>query len=149
MNIMHRKPFGSLMNMQDAWNRFFEDDLFNNYAFAGEQVNRRHPASDVYETKEDYVFNIEVPGIEKDQIDIQYHNNTLTIKAERKQDSDVKEENYHRMERFFGTFTRSFTLPGETEPDKISADLKEGILHLRIPKAEGKKSRSIPINLDN
>lgn len=149
MNITHRKPFGGLMDVQDTFGRFLDEDFLKEFGFPTTSFSRWNPAADLYETKDNYIFKMEVPGVEKDQIDIQYHDNTLTVKGERHQDSDIKEENVHRMERFVGSFSRSFTLPAEADAAKINAALKDGILELRIPKTEAKKSRSIPINLDN
>jgi HSP20 family protein len=106
-----------------------------------------NPAADVMENKDEYILKLEVPGVAREDINIEFHDNTLTIKGERKADSDLKEEDIHRIERFSGNFSRNFTLPGETDSEKIEAKLKDGILELRIPKAEEKKAKSIPINL--
>lgn len=150
MNLTHYKPLGNLMNMQEQMGRFFEDEFFNDFGLGRttRSLSNWNPSTDVYETKDNYVFKLEVPGMDKDDVKIEFHNNTLTIKGERKKEEEVKDENYHRIERFSGSFSRSFTLPGEADAGKINASMKNGILELQIPKAEEKKARTIPINLN-
>jgi HSP20 family protein len=134
--------------VHDRLNRFFEDEFFKDFYRPSETMSNWYPTTDIFETKDDFVFKLEVPGLSKDDIKIEFEKNTLSIKGERKTEKDVKDENYHRIERFSGTFNRSFTLPGETDGSKINASLKDGILELRIPKAEEKKAKSIPIKIN-
>ncbi len=158
MNLRHWQPFGNLTSMHNRFHRLFEDDFFKDFGInavsdEGPQTVKDDccgdwfPAADIFETKDDYVVNLEVPGISKEDINIEFVNNTLSIKGERKEEKEVEEENYHRVERFNGAFNRSFTLPGETDGNKINASMKDGILELRIPKAAEKKIKSIPINV--
>jgi HSP20 family protein len=130
-------------------NRFFDDEFLKDFGFGdyNQSMTGWNPAADVMENKDAYIFKLEVPGVAREDINVEFHDNTLTIKGERKAETDVKEEDVHRIERFSGSFSRSFTLPGETDSEKIEAKLKDGILELRIPKAEEKKAKSIPISL--
>lgn len=145
MNLTHFKPFGHVASVQDGINRFFDNDFFKDYRRIADSFTSWYPATDVYETKDNYSFKVEVPGMSKDDIQIEFADNTLTIKGTRKAEQEFKEENYHRVERSSGSFSRSFTLPGETDSSKITASMKDGILELQIPKAPEKIAKSIPI----
>lgn len=105
------------------------------------------PATDIYETKDEFVFKLEVPGMTKDDIQIEFNNETLMIKGERKEEKEVKEDDYHRIERRCGTFTRSFNLPKNIDEKKIDASIKDGVLELRLPKKEEAKIKAIPIKI--
>jgi len=146
MTLTQWKPFGDLMSMHDRIHRFFGDEL-KDAEKGSESLATWYPITDIFETKDEYVFKLEVPGLEKDDINIEFNENTLTIKGEKKEEKEVKEENYHRVERFSGSFSRRFTIPRETDGNKIKASMKDGILELRIPKAEEKKAKAIPINI--
>ncbi len=149
MNLTHWKPFRELTPMYNRMNRIFDDEFLKDFGFGNfnETVAGWNPAADVMENKDEYIFKLEVPGVAREDINVEFHENTLTVKGERKAETDVKEEDIHRIERFSGSFSRSFTLPGESDSDKIEARLKDGVLELRIPKAEEKKAKSIPIEL--
>lgn len=145
MAIMKRRNFGDMLSTYDRINRFFED-AFREFGDESESLTSWCPAADIYETDDDYVFKLEVPGIPKDDIDIDLQNNTLTIKGERKEDNEVKKENYHRVESYSGSFSRSFALPRNVDVNKINATMKDGVLGLRIAKAEEQKAKAITIS---
>jgi HSP20 family protein len=105
------------------------------------------PAVDIYETKDSIVLNIELPGISKEDISLEVKDSTLTIKGEKKLEKDVKEENYHRMERSYGSFMRAFTLPSTVQQEKVKAKSKDGVLEISIPKAEEAKPKLIKVEL--
>ena len=145
MSLTRWQPFGDLMSMHDRIHRFFGDESKDTEK--GDTLSTWYPTTDIYENKDEYVFKLEVPGLKKDDINIEFCDNTLTIKGEKKEEKEIKDENYHRVERFSGTFNRRFTLPKDTDGNKINASMKDGILELKIPKAEEKKVKSIPINI--
>lgn len=145
MNLTHFKPFGSVSSIQDGINRFFDNDFFKDYRKIADSFTSWYPATDIYETKDSYMFKMEVPGMNKDDIQIEFSDNTLTVKGTRQNEQEFKEENYHRIERSSGTFSRSFIVPGTADGSKIAATMKNGILELTIPKAEEKIARAIPI----
>lgn len=145
MAIMRRRNLGDMVSMYDRINRFFEDS-FRDYGDESESLTSWCPAADIYETDDDYVFKLEVPGIPKDDIKIDLQNNTLNIKGERKEDKEVKKENFHRVESYCGSFSRSFALPRNVDVNKINAVMKDGILELRIAKAEEQKAKAITIS---
>jgi HSP20 family protein len=103
------------------------------------------PAVDIYETDEKLVIKVELPGLKKEDIDIEVRDNTLTLKGERKFEKEIKRENYHRVERAYGSFQRSFTLPSTVKQEAIEASFKEGILEISLPKAEEAKPKQIKI----
>ena len=104
------------------------------------------PAVDVYENDDALVFKAELPGFSKDDVHVELKDNVLTLKGERKRNLEVKEEHYHRMERSYGTFQRSFALPIGVDAEKAEASFKDGVLKLTLPKAETTKPKRIGIN---
>ncbi|HUL22996.1 MAG TPA: Hsp20/alpha crystallin family protein [Thermodesulfobacteriota bacterium] len=106
------------------------------------------PAVDVAETRNEIVVNVEAPGMDPKEFDISLKEGTLTIKGEKKQEKVEKEENYHLVERRYGTFARSILLPQEVRSDKIDASYKDGILKVTLPKSEGAKKKEIKIKVE-
>jgi HSP20 family protein len=104
-----------------------------------------NPAVDIFETENEVVIKAELPGMEAKDIDIRLENNVLTLKGERHFSAETKEENYHRVEREYGTFSRSFSLPSAVKEDKIKADYKDGMLKVTLPKKEEVKPKAIKI----
>lgn len=104
------------------------------------------PPVDLYETDDAFVFKAELPGLRKDDIHLEVHDRTLTLRGERKHEADVKDEHYHRRERSHGSFQRVFTLPTPVDAEKVQARFKDGILELQLPKHESAISKRIAIN---
>jgi HSP20 family protein len=121
----------------------FFGDFFN--SGKGELAQGWNPKVDVFEEDDRIVMKAELPGVEKDKIAIDVDGRILTLKGERNSDTEVKEENYYRRERTFGKFQRSFTLPLETDSEKIKAEYKDGVLQLNIPKPESRKPKQITV----
>jgi HSP20 family protein len=105
-----------------------------------------NPAVDVYDTDNTVVIKAELPGIDKKDLSIDVNGRVLTLKGERSGDNEVKEEKYYRKERFHGKFERSFTLPDDTDPEKIQAEFKDGVLKIEVPKPEEKKPKQITVH---
>ncbi len=149
MNIIKwRRPYGDLLDMYGKINRLFEEDLLGEEREQPMAANCWAPATDIYETKDDYVFKVELPGIAKEDIKVELNGDTLGIKGERKEEKEVKREEYHRIERVCGNFLRNFQLPKNADGQKMKAAMKDGILELRIPKREETKPKAIPINVE-
>lgn len=108
-------------------------------------TSRWMPAVDIRETTDALVLVAELPGMTKDDVQITLENNVLTISGERKFEKDVKEESFHRIERSYGSFTRSFTVPGNLRHDQVQAVFENGVLTVSLPKAEEAKPRKIDI----
>ena len=142
-------PFRSTINdvavLQNRLNSIFSD--FARPEFGQESLSAGSfvPAVDIYEDEHKLVLKLEVPGVKQNDLDIQIENQTLTIKGQRKFESDEKEENFHRIERRFGSFVRSFTLPNTVDAGSISARYDAGVLQVQLSKKEAAKPRQIKI----
>ena len=149
MTIVRWDPFRNMSTLQDRINRIFDETASRakDYDVEVNQCDWR-PAVDIYDTEKAIIINAELPGVTKDGITLDVKENILTIKGERKSDEEIKQENFYRTERCFGTFERAFTLPSTIDPEKISANFKDGILKIEIPKPEEKKPKQITINVD-
>ena len=149
MTIVRWDPFRNMSTLQDRINRVFDETASSSrdYDVEVNQCDWR-PVVDIYDTEKGIVINAELPGVTKDTITLDVKENILTLKGERKSDEEVKKENYYRMERCFGTFERAFTLPATVDPAKITANFKDGILKIEIPKPEEKKPRQVTINVN-
>jgi len=148
MAIVRWDPFRDLMTLQDRMNRLFEETARgrggeDEWTLGGSWA----PAVDIYEHEGDIVLKAELPGIDPKNVDIRVENNVLSLRGERRVDSEVKKESYHRVERAYGTFARSFTLPNLVDTEKIKADYKEGVLTLLLPKKEEAKPRQIQVQI--
>jgi len=138
------KPFRELATIREEmdkmWNRFF-GEWPSPEPFRGEWA----PSLDVSETKADIVVKAEVPGMDAKDIDISLANDVLTIKGKKEQEKEEKEENYHRIERSYGSFARSIRLPREVQSDRIKASYKNGVLKITLPKSEEAKEIKIKV----
>ncbi len=143
-SIVRWEPFRELSTLRDMMDRWFEESFFRMptpLALWGEGTL----AVDMYETKDSVVVKTAIPGVKPEDIDISVTGDILTIKAEAKEEEEVKQENYLRRERRFGSFCRSVTLPGGLITDKAEANYTNGILTLTFPKAEEVKPKSIKV----
>ena len=140
------KDFGSL---QERINRMFDDTIRTLHPTDGEELEKGTwaPAVDIYETNDSFVVSADLPGLNKDEIQIDLKDNTLTLKGEKKFEEKVSKDNYIRVERAYGSFVRSFTLPQNVDPEKIKAKYKEGVLEVTIPKKEDAKPKQIKVEL--
>ena len=148
MTLVRWRPFGDLCNLQDDFSRMFEG-FFERGARQSEDGGVWMPATDIQETKDDVVVSVEIPGMKKDEIKVTVQDNILTIRGEKKQEKEEKDINYHRIERNYGSFTRSFSLPTSVKADKISATYEAGVLRILLPKAEKAKPKEIPIAVND
>ncbi len=131
------------------FDRFFDLDPFRSEALASsEELSKGNwlPAVDVKETADAYVVHAELPGLSKEDIQVTLENNVLRLSGERRFEKKDEKDNYHRIERAYGTFSRSFTLGAGTMADKVKAEFKDGVLTITIPKSEETKPRAIAIH---
>jgi len=147
MAVVKWDPFRDLISIQDRMNKLFEQTISRSRADEGITASTWTPSVDIYETPETIVMKAELPGLGREDIDIQIRDNTLTLRGERRFAKDVHEENYLRIERAYGSFQRSFTLPTTIQQEKIRAVFKDGVLELTLPKAEGSKPKKIAIEV--
>ena len=139
-------PFRGLTNLQDQVNRFFEGTYPQGRAGEAE-LAAWVPAVDIYEGKDELVAQVDLPGVEEKDIDIRVENNTLTIRGERKFEKNVNEENYLRVERAYGSFTRTFSLPNTVNAEAIRAEYNQGVLKVHMPKREESKPKQVKISV--
>jgi HSP20 family protein len=141
------RPYGDLLNMYGKINKLFEEDLMREGQETQVDRNCWLPVTDIYETSESYVFKVELPGVTKEDIKVELQGDNLYLRGERKKEKEVKKEEYHRIERICGSFSRTFQLPKNADGQKITASMKDGILELRIPKLKETKTKAIPISI--
>ena len=148
MAITRWRPFRDIVSIQDEMNRLFDD-------FFGRPLTRPEwteaawcPCVDVSENKDNVIINTEIPGMSKDDVKVSVQDNILTLSGEKRQEKEEKDANYHRMERSYGSFSRSFTLPTSVQPNKVKATYKDGILRITLPKTEEVKPKEIPISVE-
>ena len=146
MNIVRFDPFREMATLQDRVNRIFadaynrhgEDDLTTRGAWV--------PPVDIFENdKHELVLKAELPDVAREDISLRVENNTLTVSGHKKAETDVKEQQYRRIERSYGSFSRSFTLPATVDASAIAADYKNGVLTVRLPLREEAKPRQIQV----
>jgi HSP20 family protein len=147
MALIRWTPVRGMVNIQDEMNRLFNDFFASTPDRTGEGTFSWSPLVDITETKDDIIVNAEVPGMKKDDIKIVIQDNVLTLKGERQKEKEEKEKKYHRVERSYGTFERSFSLPVSIQVDQVKADYKEGVLTIHLPKAEEAKPKEVSINI--
>lgn len=146
MALARWTPMGNLQSFQDEMNRMFNQFFRGSTGEEGSWGQSTWtPPVDIYETDDALVFQADLPGVAKDEVNIEVHNNTLILRGERKHDATVKEDHYHRVERAYGSFQRSFVLPTMVDQEKVQASYHDGILELRLPKSEAAKPRRIAI----
>jgi HSP20 family protein len=132
--------------MQREINRMF-DSFFRGTLSDTDELTAWSPSVDIAERENDCVVKVELPGVSKDDVRITLQDNTLTIRGEKKQEKESKESNYHRVERSYGSFQRTFTLPTAVRADKVDASYKDGILSITLPKAEEAKAKQIEVRV--
>ena len=146
MTILRLDPFREFATLQDRMNR-----LFGNVYLRDEDVTARGqwmPPVDIYESENhDLVVKAELPDMTREDIEVTVENNTLTLKGTKKFSSDVKEDQYRRVERSYGTFSRSFALPNTVDASKVSAEYKNGVLTVKLPFREEARPRSINVEV--
>jgi HSP20 family protein len=148
MNTIDRwDPFRNLSTLQEQVNRLFE----TSYRGRGDNsaLTTWAPAVDIYETENELVLKADLPDVNERDLDIQIENNMLTIRGERKFDHEVKEDNYLRIERTYGAFSRSFSLPNTVNSEAIKAEYKNGVLRVELPKRAEARPRQVKVNVGN
>ncbi len=149
MAIVKWDPFRDIVSLRDRMDRLFDDSLAR--IRGGEEdfgISGWAPSVDIYETSENLVIKAEVPGVTKEDITVEVKDDNLCLKGERKFEKDVKEENYHRMERSYGAFKRVFSLPTSVDQNKVTASFKDGVLEITLPKIQKEKPKQIKVDVE-
>jgi HSP20 family protein len=145
MTLLSRRDFSAL---QDRVNRIFRESYSPEAPEEALTTSNFAPPVDVYEDEHGIMLKIEVPGIDEKDIDVSIENNTLTVRGERRFEKDEKEENFQRVERMYGSFTRSFTLPNTVDPEQVAAHYDKGVLKVRLAKRAEAKPKQIKVNVE-
>jgi HSP20 family protein len=136
----------NLNALQEQLNRIFEGTL--NGHGENSAITTWAPAVDIYETENELVLKADLPGVSGKDIDIRVENNMLTVRGERQFETEVKEDNYLRVERTYGSFSRSFGLPNTVNTEAISAEYKNGVLTVQLPKRAESKPKQVKVNVN-
>jgi HSP20 family protein len=145
MELVPWRPFGRELStlrkeMDDLWTRFFGES-----PLARKWAEEWSPSVDLTETKDSFLVKAELPGLEAKDVDVSVSGNVLTIKGEKKKEEEEKDEHHHYVERYYGTFQRSFQLPANVKAEKIDATFEKGVLKVTLPKKEEAKRKQIEI----
>ncbi len=148
MAIVRFDPFRDLSVLQDRMNRLF-NDAWSNRGQEDHLMNRGTwvPPVDIYEAEGALVMKVELPDMTREDIELTVENNALTVRGERKLSEEIKQENFHRVERAYGSFVRTFSLPVTVDPTKVGAEYKNGVLTVKLPFREEAKPRTINVEV--
>jgi HSP20 family protein len=144
--IARLEPFRGLSTLQDQFNRLFNESFRNSAEESA--LTTWAPAVDIYETPNELVVKADLPDVNEKDIDVRVENNLLTIRGERKFEKSVSEENFLRVERTYGAFSRSFSLPNTVNAEAIGAEYKNGVLTVTLPKREESKPRQVKVTVN-
>ena len=152
MTLVKWNPSRELLNVEREFNKLF--NTFNRrYGFDDSTTNEElenavwSPLTDISENKDQYILKMDLPGVSKENLKLSFHDGELIISGERKQEKEDKDSKYHRIERTYGKYYRSFTLPQTIQADKINAEFKDGQLTITVPKSEEAKPKELEIKV--
>jgi HSP20 family protein len=145
MAVVRWDPFRDLGMLQERMNRLFDDAGRVWRTEEPSATTTWSPAIDIFETEGEIIVKAELPGMDRKDIVLNLENNVLTLKGERRFEKETKDENYHRIERSYGAFSRAFSIPAVVDEEKIRADYKDGVLKIVLPKKEQAKPKQIRI----
>jgi HSP20 family protein len=145
MTIVRWEPLRELSSLQSEMNRLFNTAFDTPSPASGNVARRWMPAMDLVESPDHFVLRADLPGMGEDDVQIEFEDGTLTVSGERKSEHEEREEGFHRVERAFGAFSRTLTLPKGIDADAVTASFDRGVLEIRIPKPEQRKPRKIAI----
>jgi len=149
-SLVRWQPFQEVNSLQKQMNRVFDDFFGRTTLLPVEEnltVSEFGPPVDIYEDDQKLTFKVELPGVDEKDVNVEITNNVLTVHGERRLEKDVKEENFRRMERHYGAFSRSFTLPPTVDPDKIEATYDHGMFTIQMPKRAEARPKQIKVNV--
>ncbi|MBI5809666.1 MAG: Hsp20/alpha crystallin family protein [Deltaproteobacteria bacterium] len=148
MGLVKWDPFKDLFFLQERMSRIFDEALMQYKGGGGITGGVWYPPVDIYETEDAIILKAELPGVDRKHVTIEVNENLITLKGERKFEKNLAEENYHRMERFYGTFQRVFNLPNAVEKNDVKASFKDGVLEIIVLKASGSVKKNYKIKVE-
>lgn len=147
MQLIKWNPTRDLFSLRHHMNGLFDDFFYPTRKTNGDEGLRDwNPAVDIYEEADNIVVKAELPGVDKEGINVDVKDRVLTIKGERTMDNEVNEDKYYRREHTYGSFERAFTLPLDVDPEVIKAEYKDGVLKVMVPKPEERKPKQITVH---
>ena len=147
MAIVRWEPFRDLVSAQRDFDRLFREAFSPQLGETELSTRSWAPPVDIFETEDAIVLKAELPGVDPKDVEVRVEDNNLYLKGERNYEKEVKEQNYHRIERSYGSFARSFSLPNSIDAEKVKAEYKDGLLTLTMPKREETKPKTIKIDV--
>ena len=145
MSVVTWNPFRELDDMLNRYGRAAGRDLVSN---EGSRSTEWRPAADIAETDKAYIIKAELPEVRKEDVDVSVHDSVITIKGERRYEKTDDSEQQHRVESFYGQFSRSFSLPADVDQGRITAESKDGVLRVYLPKLEAEQPKTIDVKVD-
>ena len=147
MNLVRWNPFNDMLYFRNRFNRLFDESKFPALGSEdGVALSNWNPVVDIFDKDDNIVITAELPGVDKENVSVDIKERVLTLSGERSGENEVKEDNYYRRERVYGSFKRSFTLPGNVDSDKIAAEFKDGVLKIEVPKPDKMTPKQITIH---
>jgi len=146
MSIVRYDPFRDVRTLQEEVNRLFSTNLTRGFGEEGIGRGAWNPSVDIFENKDQIILEAELPGMNPEDFELSVENNVITLRGERRFEKKDESDNYHRVERSYGSFTRSFTLPQTVSAEGATAEYKNGVLRVTLPKREETKARKIEIS---
>jgi HSP20 family protein len=146
ISLIRRDPLRTFNSLQEQFSRLFDDPSFR-VTGNDSALTAWSPAVDIYETEQELVMRADLPDLSEKDIDVRVENNMLTIRGERKIEKNLSEDNYLRMERAYGSFSRSFSLPNTVNTEQIKADYRNGVLTVTLPKREDSKPKQVKVSV--
>lgn len=147
MAIVRWQPYGAVASLQNSINKLFNDAFSRANIDEDFALSAWKPVVDIFDKEDAIVIHAELPGVKKEDVTIEVKDNILTLRGERSESKEIKEDKYYRKERTFGSFHRAFSLPAAINPDTIKANFKDGILEIEIPKPEEQKPKQVTISI--
>jgi HSP20 family protein len=148
MGIVRYDPFRDLRTLQEEVNRLFSTNLTPGFGEEGIGRGAWNPSVDIYENKDHIVLEAELPGMNREDFELTVENNVITLRGERRFEKKDETDNYHRVERSYGSFTRSFTLPQSVSAEGATAEYRNGVLRVTLAKREDTKARRIEVTAE-
>lgn len=149
MAITRWDPFRDVLALQNRMNSLFQDYSRNLGEDQPLAASSFVPPVDIYEDENSLSLTMEIPGVKPEDLDIQVENNTLTVRGERRLEKEEKEDNFHRVERRYGSFYRAFSLPSTVDSENVNAQIEHGVLRLKLNKKPEAKPKQIKVNVQN
>jgi HSP20 family protein len=147
MNIVRWDPFREIDGIQARLNRMFGERPFRGIEGENPSFAEWAPAVDIQETETEYVIKADLPEVKKDDVKVEFEDGVLTVEGERKQEKEEKGKKFHKIEREYGKFVRRFALPTEVDAGKLSAEFKDGVLNVHLPKSSSGKPKAISVKV--